>query len=176
MKSPQRRKIIFSDLAEDCKAANFMKLALWGSKLGSLTARFVKDIFPTSTASRPLPGTLEENRLVQSRNKASPFASELPCQKELPWRSQVIVLLSFNQFQFSEHRWEPAFGSPRSLDLLRASSAICKGVARLGAGMRAVQPSRNLELPAMSDDEEPRKIPIRPRVQQFCPANSCRPH
>jgi ATP-dependent helicase/nuclease subunit B len=116
--------------------------------------RVVKDVFHKHRI--PVAGALEEPLVEFPLTKAVILLLNLPAKDFL--RGQVIDLLSSPYFQHQNvagHRSPPR---PDLWDLATRELAICKGVAEWRRLRRFT--NRDLVLPQISDDDEPREIRI----------------
>ena len=116
--------------------------------------RIIKDLFHEHRI--PLAGAFDEPLVEFPLTKAVILLLNLPAKDFL--RSQVIDLLSSPYFQLKHIAGDRSPPRPDLWDLATRELAICKGVAEWRRLRRFAQ--RDLALPQISDDDEPRNIRI----------------
>jgi ATP-dependent helicase/nuclease subunit B len=114
----------------------------------------VKDVFQKHRI--PLAGAIEDPLVDFPLTKAVILLLSLPAKDFL--RSQMIDLLSSPYFQLQNVAGNRSPPRPDLWDLATRELAICKGVAEWRRLRRFT--SRDLVLPQISDDDEPREIRI----------------
>jgi len=116
--------------------------------------RIIKDLFRKHCI--PLAGAFDEPLVEFPLTKAAILLLNLPAKDFL--RSQVIDLLSSPYFQATNIAGNRSPPRPDLWDLATRELAICKGIAEWRRLRRFAK--RDLALPQISDDDEPREIRI----------------